>query len=344
MTELPEWARGYAKDALYQASQLTDINKNPYKTYDQNRIAGFTPMQEQAQQAASGMQAAPQLGQATTGLNTAMQGALGTQYKFDPYQSQQASTQDFRGQGTAESFMNPYMQNVVDIQKREAGRQSGIQGTQQQAQATQAGAFGGGRDAIMRAERERNLGQQMGDIQAQGSNAAFQQAQQQFNAQNQLGLQAQMANQGAGLNAAQLNAQQGQYGAGLGLQGLQTGVSAANALSGVGQNQYQQNMGINQLQNQYGTQQQQQNQRPLDQAYQDFLNQQNYPYKQLGFMSDMVRGLPLGQQGTSQMYQAPPSLLSQAAGIGATAYGLSKAEGGPVKERAGLVDLALSRM
>lgn len=89
--------------------------------------------------------------------------------------------QSFTNAGTAGSYMSPYMQNVVDIQKREAERQSGIQGTQQQAQAAQAGAFGGGRDAIMRAERERNLGNQMNDIQSQGLQAAFAAAQNQYN-------------------------------------------------------------------------------------------------------------------------------------------------------------------
>jgi hypothetical protein len=89
--------------------------------------------------------------------------------------------QSFTNAGTAASYMSPYMQNVVDIQKREAARQSGIQGTQQQAQAVQAGAFGGGRDAIQRAERERNLGTQMNDIQAQGLQAAYQAAQGQYN-------------------------------------------------------------------------------------------------------------------------------------------------------------------
>jgi hypothetical protein len=83
-------------------------------------------------------------------------------------------------------------------------------------------------------------------------------------------------------------------------------------------------MGINQLQSAYGQQQQQQAQRPLDMAYQDFINQQNYPYKQLGFMSDMIRGLPLGQQSTSSVYQGSGSTMGQLAGIGMGAYGLSK--------------------
>jgi hypothetical protein len=124
--------------------------------------------------------------------------------------AERVNTQSFAQPGSADAYMSPYMQNVVDIQKREAARQSGIQGLQQQAQAVSAGAFGGSRDAIMRAERERNLAQQTGDIQAQGSQAAYQQAQQQFNAEQQARLQAQQANQQAGINVGgqNLNAQQ----------------------------------------------------------------------------------------------------------------------------------------
>jgi len=116
----------------------------------------------------------------------------------------------FTNPGTADAYMSPYMQNVVEIQKREAARQSGIMGTQQAAQAVGSGAFGGSRDAIMRAERERNLAQQMGDIQAQGSQAAYQQAMGQFNAEQQANLSAQQANQQKALAAAGLTQNVGQ--------------------------------------------------------------------------------------------------------------------------------------
>ena len=116
----------------------------------------------------------------------------------------------FTQPGTAESYMSPYMQNVIDIAKREAARNSGIMGTQQAAQAVGSGAFGGSRDAIMRAERERNLAQQMGDIQSQGSQAAYQQAVGQFNAEQQASLAAQQANQQKAMNAAGLTQNVGQ--------------------------------------------------------------------------------------------------------------------------------------
>lgn len=329
-TTIPDYARPYVEDLLSQAQAQTDVNQNPYMQYMGDRVAQFTPMQQQSFNNAALMQSSPQLQDATAAAGQATLGALNTGYSYNPYQAQ-----SFTSPGTAQAYMNPYMQQVADIQKREAARNSAIQGTQQQAQAAQAGAFGGGRDAIMRAERERNLGMQQNDIQAQASNQAYQQAMGQFNAEQQ-----------AAQGAAQLNAQQGQFGAGLGLQGLQTALTGANNLANIGNTQYNQNMGINQLQNQYGTQQQGQAQQILNNQYQDFQNYQNYPYKQLGFMSDMLRGLPLTQQ-SSTMYQPAPSMVSQAAGLGTAAIGASKlfADGGSVdgssKRGAGLADLAI---
>ena len=182
---------------------------------------------------------------AQQGANAANLGAAPMMSAAQMGPAQQISTQSFAQPGSADAYMSPYMQSVVDIQKREAARQSGIQGTQQQAQAVGAGAFGGSRDAIMRAERERNLSQQMGDIQAQGSQAAYSQAQQQFNAEQQARLAAQQANQQAGITVGgqNLNAQQqaaaanqaiqGQYG----LTGAQMGLQAAGLTQNVGQSQ-----------------------------------------------------------------------------------------------------------
>jgi hypothetical protein len=116
-------------------------------------------------------------------------------------------------------------------------------------------------------------------------------------------------------------------------------------LGALGNQQYQQNMGINQMQNQLGGQQQQQTQNILNNQYQDYLNYQNYPYKQMGFMSDMIRGLPLAQQSATT-YASPPSAVQQAAGLALTAKALGAfAGGGSVGERpAGLADLAIYNM
>jgi hypothetical protein len=122
-------------------------------------------------------------------------------------------------------------------------------------------------------------------------------------------------------------------------------MTGAKSLADIGQTQYGQNLGLLDVQNRFGAQQQQQIQNQLNTEYQDFLNYQNYPYKQLGFMSDMIRGLPLTQQSQT-MYQQPPSMLSQVAGAGITgkALGVFK-KGGSVDERpAGLADLAIYNM
>jgi hypothetical protein len=119
--------------------------------------------------------------------------------------AQQVSTQSFTQPGSAEAYMSPYMQNVVNAQQREAKRASDIAAQGQKAQAVQAGAFGGSRQAIVEAERQRNLATQLGDIQAQGLQGAYQQAQQQFNTEQQARLAAQQANQQAGLTVGQQN-------------------------------------------------------------------------------------------------------------------------------------------
>lgn len=284
-TELPEWAKPYAKDLLAKGQALTDVNQNPYQQYTQPRIAGFSPMQQQAMQNAQGMSVSPQVGMGTAAATGAGLGGLDV--------ANQATTGGFQGQ--VGGYMNPYLQYALAPQLAEANRQYDIGATKQQGAATQAGAFGGSREAIMAAENERNRNMGLQNIVGQGYNTAFQNAQQQYNQnlQNQL--------------------------SGYGLLG-----NAAGQLGQLGQNQYQQQMGINQLQAQYGGQQQALEQQGLTQAYQDFLNQQNYPYKQLGFMSDMIRGLPLGQQSTSQIYQSPGSISGQIAGLGMGAYGLSQ--------------------
>jgi hypothetical protein len=78
-------------------------------------------------------------------------------------------------------------------------------------------------------------------------------------------------------------------------------------------------------------------QKELDTQYGDFQAQMNYPYKQLGFMSDAIRGLPVGTQSANTMYQAPGSTIGQLGGLGVTALGLSKfmADGGQVHGYAG---------
>ena len=75
--------------------------------------------------------------------------------------------------GAIQQRMSPFMQNVVDIQKREAQRDADVRRQQLDAQSVGARAFGGSRAGIQQAEFDRNLQQQLGDIQATGQQAAF---------------------------------------------------------------------------------------------------------------------------------------------------------------------------
>ena len=274
-SNIPEYAQPYVEQMLGSAqgeifnrdAEGNPTNIKPYQPFsnDPNAyFAGFSPMQQQAQQSAQNMQAGPQGFQQNVG-----------------------------------AYMSPYAQLALQPQLQSAARQSAIQGQQQQAQATQAGAFGGGRDAIMRAERERALGDTQSNIMATGMQNAFNNAQQQYN----------------------------------------TGFGQQTGLIG--------------LQNQLGSQQQGFEQSKINQQIQDYATAQQYPMLQLANMSALTRGLPM-QSGTTQMYQAPPSAMSQLAGLGTAAYGLSqlgapaaKAKGGRIKEKkrpAGLAELALMKM
>jgi len=278
--------------------------------YQGERVAQFSPLQQQSYENAALMQSQPQLQDATAMAGSAGLGALNTSYTYNPY-----SADKFTGANVSQ-YMSPYMGEVVARQQQDAQRQALIAQQAQGAQAARAGAFGGSGDYLMRSQAAGNLARQKGDIAATGYQNAFQNAQQQFN-----------QSQAQNLGAAQINAQQGQFGAGLGLQGLQTALTSANTLGQLGQNQYQQNMGINALQNQYGLQQQAQMQKDIDTKYGDFTNAQNYPYKQLSFMSDIIRGVPLSATGSS-VYQAPPSTAQTVASLGLGAAGISKLWGG----------------
>jgi len=154
---------------------------------------------------------------------------------YDISTAQLGDPQPFNTQ-IAQQYMSPYMQNVVDIQKREALRDAQIAQLGQNLAAPRQGTYGGARQALLTGERERGLRTQLGDIQSTGSEKAFGQAQQQFerdraaqmqsslaklnveaqNAANRLqaaainqqaALQAALANQQAGLQTQQLKTQ-----------------------------------------------------------------------------------------------------------------------------------------
>jgi hypothetical protein len=197
--------------------------------------------------------------------------------------------------------------------------------------------------------QEQQLNQQAG-LTVGGQNLQSLLGVQQLGAQT--GMQSQLANQQAFQNARQLAEQSRQFGGSLGLQGLQTALQGAGQLGALGQQEFGQQKDILGLQNQFGAQQQAQQQALINAEAQNFAAQQRYPYQQLEFMSNILRGTPMGT--VQSMYQAQPGAAQQLIGAGTALYGASRlAKGGPVsdapikrekKKSAGLAELALSKI
>jgi hypothetical protein len=217
--------------------------------------------------------------------------------------------------GTREALMRSEAQRNLQgqLQGIEA---TGLQNAFQQAQQQ----FGADRAAQMQAA----LANQQAGLTTGQQNLAALLGVQQLGAQT--GLQSQQLNQAAQLQAQQqalgqnqtaqqLMEQSRQFGANFGLQGLQQQLAAAGALGGLGMQGYQQRMGIGQAQLGAGAQGQAMEQELLNQQYQDFINQQQFPYKQAEFGMGILRGIPATGQ-VSTLYQQPPSMLGQIAGIG----------------------------
>lgn len=301
-TNIPEYLRPYAETMLGATQQqLFNTKTNPdtgqvditgvkpYVPYSQNPqdyIAGFSPMQQAAQQATANLQVPGEYGAAAglTGLGTMQAMGAGQQYNrmaTNPY--------------AVGAFMNPYIEASLAPQQALLNQQYGIAGAQQQGAATSSGAFGGTRQALQSGLNEQNriLAQQQ--LIGQGYNQAYNQAMQNM-----------------------------QYGAGLGLQGIQAGLGGANQLAGIGGQNLAAQQGIIAAQSQAGSQQQQQEQNIINQAIQNYATAQQYPQQQLSFMNAMLRGLPT-QQTTTNQYQATPSALNQITGLGLAGLGAYKA-------------------
>ena len=207
-------------------------------------------------------------------------------------------------------YMSPYMQDVVDYQKQQAVRDYQIQAPQMAAQSVGQGAFGGNRLALQQSEANRGLQNRLAGIDATGQQQAYQNAQQaqQFGANLGLqGLQAGMQGQQVGLAGLGTAMQGSQVGL-QGVSGAQAGYSGATQAGGtlgnIAAQESQAKLAQLAMQNQFG------------------LQQQQFPYQQLQFAQGLMGGLPVTSQlttGTNQGVQqgtvAGPSAASQGLGL-----------------------------
>ena len=186
-----------------------------------------------------------------------------------------------------EEYMSPYQQAVIDVEKRQA-QEAFERETLPKIRQAQigAGAFGGTRGTMLEAQTLADQARLLADIQTRGQQQAFQSAQDAF--RQQKAREAQAGEGLAGLATGQFGAQTRELG----------------ALEAVGREQ------------------QQRQQQLLDEAYQRFLQEREFPEQQLGQYQALVAGTPISQ-GSTQYQQAKfqPSPLSQALGTAATALG-----------------------
>jgi hypothetical protein len=247
--------------------------------------------------------------------------------------------------GAVGAYMNPYIQNVLAPQQQLLNQQYGIAGTQAAGQATGSGAFGGSRNALQQNLNAQNQMLAQNQLSSSAYNTAYTNAQNQMNAATQAALTGNAQAQSginAGLTAANQAGQLGlagtqqgltaanQYGQ-LGIAGANAGLAGVNAaqagynlagqqasnLANIGTQQLAAQQGILGLQNQFGTQQQQQQQNVINQAMQNYATAQQYPMSQLTQLKNLISGLPMTDTTATQQ-NAAASPISQLAGLGTT--------------------------
>lgn len=311
-TGLPQWLSDYTQGIVTKAASVAN---QPYQAYQGPRVASLNGDQQNAFQMtrdSAGMwEPAYEAGQ----------NAIGSAMGLDPlgaasgYMGQASGT--FNNTGTVNSYMSPYIQQVNDALAAQAGRNLNQYLLPQVNDTfTRAGQFGSAGQTRAVGNTLENLQNQLLEQQSQNLNQGFGQASSNFQAD-----QSRLA--GLGQVAGNLTAAQQQnmgnlgYNAGvLGQIGQASALKDAAALEAV------------------GTTQQNQVQKNLDTAYSDFLDQRQYPYQQVGFLSDIARGTPYQSFASTQETKTAPyqgtmsaSPLAQIASAGLGALSLSKALG-----------------
>jgi len=196
-SSLSNWAGDYVTNMLGKGQALSET---PYPAYTGPLTAGSSTLQNQAFSGVAGLALPTNMG------------------AFNP--------QSFTADGTAQQYMNPYLQASLNPQLDEARRQAEISRMGDAARLSKAGAYGGSRQAIMESELNRNLMQKQADITGIGYNTAYDKAANQFNVEQGRGLEAQNAANQYGLSALTKQAELG---------GVQRGIEGEGIAADYGQ-------------------------------------------------------------------------------------------------------------
>lgn len=275
-SSLSTWAGPYVTDMLGRAQAYAQL---PFQSYTGALTAGPSQLQTQAFQGIGGL-TVPQA------LSTAAQQAQ---------QTYAGAQQYMPTVGTVQSYMNPYLEAVLEPQRREASRQADIARNQMQSRMAQAGAYGGSRQAIMEAEGQRNLQNLLSDITGKGYAGAYDTALKQRLGEMDVGMRGLGAQTAATQALGNIGGQQAQYG-------------LANLQEMARQGEAQRNI----------------EQQGLTADYNQYLRELEYPQKMLEFERQMIGGLPIA---AASFYQPAPSAFQSAAGGAGTILELLKVLG-----------------
>jgi len=279
-SNLSNWAGPYVTNMLGQGQALANL---PYQAYTGPLTAGASPLQTGAFSTAAGLTTPSAIGDAAAtagGIATKAEGM-----KYTPGTTSFDATQ-------AASYMNPYLESALKPQLEEARRQSQITQQQNAAKMTQAGAFGGGRQAILDAETQRALGANLANITGSGYSTAYDKAMAQFNADQAR------------------KAQEAQFGATYGLDALKTGLSGAQTQGSLGFQQNQAGLANLSAQLEAGAAERGIESEGIAADRAQFEEARSNPYKMVQFQQSLLQGLPLAAQSYNV---AAPSALTQAA-------------------------------
>lgn len=249
---LASWTGTYAPDMLSKTAALTNTSMPQYTG---PLTAGASDLQNQAFAGAS---------------ENAVAGYDPTKFTTGTFNTQ-----------SAQQYMNPYLQASLDPQMKELQRQAKIANIGDNAALTRGGAFGGGRQAVLMGEQNRNLLDKSSALLSSGYNTAYDKAMAQFNADQNRGLDTQKASE-----------QSRQYGA-------DYGRSSIADLARLGETQ----RGIES--------------EGIAADKKAFEDARNAPYEQLKFQSQMLSGLPI--QATNYATAQPTTAQQILAGSGGIA-------------------------
>lgn len=285
------YAQPYVSDMLSKTQALTDA---PMPAYGGQLTAGASDLQNQAWNGLSGLTLPTSLQNAGSNLND-----ISNKQQALSYTPTNITANAFN-KAAAEQYMNPYIQQALDPQLAALQRQQQINQQGDMAKLTQAGAFGGSRQAILQGQNNYNLLAQQAGLIGSGYNQAYNQAGQQFN-----------ADQARNLQAQQLNQAGNQFAATYGLQGLQAATQSQTAAANAGAQAAQYGLANLQALNTAGGQQQALNQQGLNAQYNEYLRQLKYPQEMVALQKNILSGLPAT---TTNTYSAKQSLAQSAAG------------------------------